>query len=55
MVMVKVMDCKNIIIEFKLQSHYYVHFQTNNLGKSIEPPYPPRLNSTTTVLLEGWI
>ena len=38
--MAKVMNCSLEISEFKLQSHYYVHFQTNSLGKRHEPFYP---------------
>ena len=40
-VMVKAMVCEIVAHEFKLQSHYYDHFQTNTLGKGIDPPYPP--------------
>ena len=36
-VMVKAMDCEIVESEFELQSHYYVHFQTNTLGKSMNP------------------
>ena len=36
-VMVKAMDCRIVVSEFKLQSRYYVHFQTNTLGKGINP------------------
>ena len=56
-VMVKAMDSGIVVCEFELQSRYYVHFQTNTLGKGIEPPYPPSygLNSTTTVLLGEWL
>ena len=52
-VMVKAMDCRIVVSEFVLQSHYYVHFQANTLGKGMNPPYPSSygLNSTTTVLL----
>ena len=42
--------------EFKLQSWYYIHFQTNTLSKSINlliPTLNYGLNSTTTVLLQG--
>ena len=53
-VMVIALDCRIIVSEFNLQSHYYVHFQKNTLGKRYEPLYPPRygLNSTTTILLK---
>ena len=33
---VNVLDCKNVINEFKLQSHYYVHFRI----KRYEPAHP---------------
>ena len=91
-VIVKALDWRIIVREFKLQSCYYVHFQKKYLWERHEPPYPsvrlqPRskrvqtplmllcsisdkylwerheplyppiygLNSTTTVLLKGWI
>ena len=56
-VIVKVIDCKIVVSEFVLQSHYYVHFLTNTLEKGMEPLYPPSygLNSTTTVLLGEWL
>ena len=52
-VMVKAMDCGIVVSELKLQSCYYVPFQTNTLGKGMKSPYPPNsgLNSTSTVLL----
>ena len=55
-VMVKALDCGIIVSMFELQSHYYVHFQTNTLGKGMNPLYLPSngLNSTTTVL-ERWL
>ena len=34
-VMVKAMDCRIVVSEFELQSCYYVHFQTNTLGKDM--------------------
>ncbi len=37
-VMVKAMDCRIVVSEFVLQSHYYVHFQANTLGKGIILP-----------------
>ena len=51
-VMVKAMDCKFVVSEFKLQSRYSIHFWTNTLAEKYEPLYPPSygLNSTTTVL-----
>ena len=36
-VMVKALDCRIIVSEFKLQSRYYIHFQTNALGKDMNP------------------
>ena len=32
-VMVKAIDCGIVVNEFELRSNYYVHFQTNTLGK----------------------
>ena len=34
-VVANVLDCDIIISEIELQSHYYVHFQTNILEKVI--------------------
>ena len=34
-VMVKVLDCRITISEFKLQLHYYIHFRTNTLRKGM--------------------
>ena len=36
-VMVKAMNCGIVVHEFVLQSHYYVHFRTNTLGKGRNP------------------
>ena len=36
-VMVKVMDSGIVVIEFVLQSHYYVHFRANTVGKCMNP------------------
>ena len=36
-VMVKALDCSTVIHEFKLQSCYYTHFQTNTLRKDMNP------------------
>ena len=35
--MVKAMDFGIIVSEFEIQSRYYVHFQTNTLGKGMNP------------------
>ena len=34
-VMVKAMDCGIVVSKFILQSHYYIHFQANILGKGM--------------------
>ena len=51
----KVLNCDNVVNEFKHQYRYYIAFQTNTLGKGMNPPYFPsyRLNSTTTVFLQS--
>ena len=36
-VMAKVLDCEIVVCEFNLQSGYYVHYQTNIVGKGIKP------------------
>ena len=36
-VMVKSLDGRIVVSEFKLQSRYYVHFQTNTTGKGMNP------------------
>ena len=45
-VMVKALDCGIVVRKFELQSSYYVHFQTNTLGKGMDPLIPPAI---------GWI
>ena len=35
--MANVQDCDPEVNEFELQSRYYVHFRTNNLGKGMNP------------------
>ena len=42
-VMVKAMDCGIVVSEFVLQSHYYVHFRTNTLGKGMNPLILPAI------------
>ena len=42
-VMVKAMDCGIVISEFVLQSHYYVHFQANTIGKGMNPLILPAM------------
>ena len=41
--MVKVMDCGIVGSEFELQSHYYVHFRANTLGKCMNPLFLPAM------------
>ena len=36
-VMVKTLDCRTVVSEFKLQSSCYVHFWTNTLRKGMNP------------------
>ena len=42
-VMVNVMDCGIAVSEFKLLSCYYIHFQTNILGKGMRTPLSSQL------------
>ena len=42
-IMVKAMDCGIVVREFVLQSHYYVHFRANTLGKGINPLILPAM------------
>ena len=46
--------CYDIVSEFEFQSHYYVHFQTNTLGKGMNPTYFPsyRLNIIISILTQ---
>ena len=49
--MAKLLDCKLEVIKFDFQSHYYVHFRIDNLGKGPNPlPRSYELNSIITVL-----
>ena len=41
--MVKVLDYGIVVSEFKLQSHYYIHFWTNTLGKGMNPLILPAM------------
>ena len=41
--MVKAMVCEIVAREFELHSRYYVHFQTNILGKGMNPLIPPAM------------
>ena len=42
-VMVKAMDCRIVVSEFVLQSHYYVHFWANTLEKGMNPLILPAM------------
>ena len=42
-VMVKAIDCRIVVREFVLQSHYYVHFRANTLGKGMNPLILPAM------------
>ena len=42
-VMVKAMDCRIVISEFVLQSHNYIHFRANSLGKGMNPLILPAM------------
>ena len=42
-VMVKAMDCRNVVNEFVFQSRYYVHFWANTLGKGMNPLILPAM------------
>ena len=41
--MVKSLDFGIVETEFELQSRYYVHFQTNTLGKGVNPLILPAM------------
>ena len=43
-VMVKAMDYGIVVREFVLQSHYYVHFRANTLGKGMNPLILPAMD-----------
>ena len=51
------MDFNSVVSEFKVQWRYYVHYLTYALGKGMNTFIPSsfELNSTTTVLLQGWL
>ena len=47
----KAMDCGIVDREFDLQSHYYVHFRTNTLGKGMNPLILPAMGEIASLLL----
>ena len=56
-VMANVLDCDMVDRKFELQSHYYVHFQTNTLVKGMNSFIPTNneLTSSPAVLLQGQV
>ena len=42
-VVVKAMDWGIVVHEFVLQSHYYIHFRANTLGKGMNPLILPAM------------
>ena len=54
--MAEVLDCSPKVSKFEPQLHYYIHFWTTTLKKSIELSYPCSngLNSITAVLQQEW-
>ena len=42
-VMVKAVNCGIVVREFVHQSHYYVHFRANTLGKGMNPLILPSM------------
>ena len=49
-VMVKALDCGIVVSEFKFQSHYYVRFRTNTLGKGMNPLIAPAIDEIVQLL-----
>ena len=41
--MAKVLDCKIVVCEFKLQSRYYVHYLINTIDKDMDPLILPAI------------
>ena len=48
--MVKAMDCGIVVRVLELQSHYYVHFRTNTLGKGMNPLILPAMGEIASLL-----
>ena len=46
----KAMDCRIVVSEFELQSHYYVHFRTNTLWKVMNPLILPAMGYIVPLL-----
>ena len=51
-IMAEMMDYGHKVIEFELQSRYYVHFRTNTLGKVMNPLISPRYGFNSTTVLQ---
>ena len=47
--MVKALDCRIIVSEFKLKSCYYDHFWTNTLGKGMNPLILPAMGEIASL------
>ena len=47
--MVKAIDYGIVVSEFKLQSHYYIQFQTKILGKGMIPPILQAMGQIVTL------
>ena len=50
-VMVKAIDCRIVVSKFVLQSCYYVHFQTDTLGKGMNALIFPAMGKIVPLLL----
>ena len=50
-----ILDCDVVVCLVELQPCYYVHFGTNTPHKSPIFPHSYVVNSSTTVLLLGWL
>ena len=48
--MAKELDCSFYLSEFELQSHYYVHFQSNTIGKGMDLFILPAINQIVSLL-----
>ena len=42
--MVKAIDFEIVVCKFEIQLRYYVHFQTNTLGKGMNPLILPAMS-----------
>ena len=54
---VKAKDCRIVVSEFELQSHYYIHFRANTLGEGMDPLILPAMGwivQLLFILIEGF-